>query len=74
MPITKQSESRMLDLPLPFSPVIALNPGSKFVKHTRWAYDLKPSMLTSLMYIVLAAAAAQVEAGFWQVLAGRCPT
>lgn len=55
MPITKHRESRMLDLPLPLSPVMALKPGSKFVRQTRCAYDLKPSMLTSLMYMVLPA-------------------
>lgn len=60
MPITKQRESRMLDLPLPFSPVMALKPGSNCERQTRCAYDLKPSMLTSLMYMLpqLSAAAA----------------
>lgn len=51
MPMTKHRLSKMLDLPLPLSPVMALNPGSKLVRHTRCAYDLKPSMLTSLMYM-----------------------
>lgn len=51
MPITKQIASRMLDFPLPFNPVIALKPGSKFDSVTLCAYDLKPSIETSLMYI-----------------------
>ena len=33
----------MLDLPLPFKPVMALNFGSKLGMVTRVAYDLKPS-------------------------------
>jgi hypothetical protein len=63
MPITKQRESRMLDLPLPFSPVMALKPGSNCERQTRCAYDLKPSMLTSLMYMLpqLSAAAAALS-------------
>lgn len=35
MPITKQRLSRMLDLPLPFNPVMALKPGSKLLSVTR---------------------------------------
>lgn len=37
MPMTKQMESRMLDLPVPFSPVMALNVGSKLDSETRCA-------------------------------------
>jgi hypothetical protein len=44
-------ESRMLLLPEPFSPVIALKNGSKFGTTVRCAYDLKPSSTTSSMYI-----------------------
>jgi len=54
MPSTKQMASRMLLLPLPLSPVIALKPGSKPLRVTRWAYDLKPSIMTSRMYILRA--------------------
>lgn len=41
----------MLDLPLPFKPVIALNWGSNPAIVVRVAYDLKPSITTCLMYI-----------------------
>jgi len=47
MPRTKQIESRMLDLPLPFRPVMALNCWSKPVTTVRLAYDLKPSIMIS---------------------------
>ena len=52
MPMTKQMASRMLDLPEPFKPVIALNYGSKSGILVRTEYDLKPSITISLMYIV----------------------
>ena len=41
----------MLDLPLPFNPVIALNCGSNPETVVRVAYDLNPSITTCLMYI-----------------------
>lgn len=50
-PMTKQMESRMLDFPVPLSPVMALKQGSKLGSVTREAYDLKPSMVISSMYI-----------------------
>ena len=52
MPSTKQMESRMLDLPLPLRPVMALKKGSKFGTLTRVAYDLKPSSVISSIYIL----------------------
>ena len=42
----------MLDLPLPFSPVIALKYRSKLGTVTLWAYDLNPSIVTSSIYIL----------------------
>ena len=42
----------MLDFPVPFSPVIALKYLSKAGMWTRVAYDLKPSMVMSSMYMV----------------------
>lgn len=51
IPSKKQIESSMLDLPLPFKPVIALNWGSNPAMVVRVAYDLKPSITTCLMYI-----------------------
>jgi len=47
MPSTKQMASRMLDLPEPLRPVMALNRGSNAGTTVRCAYDLKPSMHTS---------------------------
>lgn len=47
MPRTKQMASRMLDLPLPLRPVMALKNGSKSDTTVRCAYDLKPSMMIS---------------------------
>ena len=55
IPSTKQMESRMLDLPLPFRPVIALKKGSNAGTVTRVAYDLKPSSVISSIYISRAA-------------------
>ena len=55
IPSTKQIESKMFDLPEPFNPVIALNNGSNPGTTVRLAYDLKPSMHTSSMYIARAA-------------------
>ena len=52
MPSTKQMASRMLDLPDPLSPVIALKRGSNPGTVTREAYDLKPSMMISEMCMV----------------------
>jgi hypothetical protein len=52
MPRTKQMESRMLDLPDPLRPVMALKKGSKPDTTVRVAYDLKPSRHISLMYIL----------------------
>lgn len=43
MPRTKQMLSRMLLLPLPLRPVMALKKGSKAGTTVRCAYDLKPS-------------------------------
>ena len=53
MPSRKQIASRMLDLPLPFSPVIALNRGSNPLISVRWAYDLNPSMTMDLMNMIV---------------------
>mmetsp|Transcript_4456 Transcript_4456/g.19104 ORF Transcript_4456/g.19104 Transcript_4456/m.19104 type:complete len:100 (+) Transcript_4456:3906-4205(+) len=44
-------ESRILDFPDPFSPVMALNDGSKPDTTVRDAYDLNPSTMTSSIYI-----------------------
>lgn len=51
IPSTKQMESRILDFPVPFKPVMALNLGSKFGIVTRVAYDLNPSRVISSMCI-----------------------
>jgi hypothetical protein len=51
MPRTKQMESRMLDLPEPLRPVMALKDGSKPDTTVRVAYDLKPSITISSMYM-----------------------
>jgi len=59
MPSTKQMESRMLDLPEPFRPVMALNWGSNPATTCRCAYDLKPSMVISLMNMAASAAPAE---------------
>ena len=55
MPRTKQIESRTFDLPLPLSPVMALNWESKPEMTVRVAYDLKPSSTISMMCIPAAA-------------------
>lgn len=47
MPNTKQMESRILDFPEPFKPVMALNSGSQSLITVRVAYDLKPSSTSS---------------------------
>eukprot|EP00967_Tisochrysis_lutea_P131188 scaffold227790_cov28-Tisochrysis_lutea.AAC.2 len=49
MPSTKQIESRTLDLPEPFSPVIALNCASNPEITVRVAYDLNPSRMISMI-------------------------
>ena len=51
MPRTKQIESRILDLPEPFRPVMALNSESKPEMMVRFAYDLKPSRMISTIRI-----------------------
>lgn len=51
----------MLDLPEPFRPVMALNWGSNPATTWRCAYDLKPSMVISLMNMVAAAAPAAAQ-------------
>ena len=51
MPSTKQMASRMLDFPLPFRPVTALNSGSQPEMTVRFGYDLKPSRMISVMCI-----------------------
>lgn len=53
MPSTKHIESRILDFPLPFKPVIALNDGSKSRIIVRLPYDLKPSIDRVFMNILL---------------------
>lgn len=53
IPSTKQMESRMLDLPDPFRPVIALNCGSKPGMTTLCAYDLNPSTVISFTCILI---------------------
>lgn len=63
MPSTKQMESRMLDFPEPLSPVMALKDGSKPDTTVRVAYDLKPSITTSSMY--MAAGAPQEPRRSW---------
>jgi hypothetical protein len=52
MPSTKQMESKMLDLPEPFRPVMALKNGSKLGTAVRCAYDLKPSTTISSIYML----------------------
>lgn len=52
MPSTKHIESRILDFPLPFKPVIALNDGSKSRIIVRLPYDLKPSIDRVFMNIL----------------------
>ena len=42
IPRTKHIASRMLDLPDPFKPVMALNEASQPVISVRTGYDLKP--------------------------------
>lgn len=42
IPRTKHIASRMLDLPEPFKPVMALNEASQPVIWVRTGYDLKP--------------------------------
>jgi hypothetical protein len=42
IPRTKHIASRMLDLPEPFKPVMALNEGSQPVIWVRTGYDLNP--------------------------------
>ena len=53
----------MLDFPLPFNPVMALNWGSNPGISTRCAYDLKPSKLISFTYMV--SSVAVVITGSW---------
>lgn len=53
IPSTKQIESKMLDLPVPFKPVMAVNSGSKSLISVRLPYDLKPSNITDLIYMIL---------------------
>ena len=43
----------MLDFPLPFNPVIALNRGSNPLISVLWAYDLNPSITIDFTYIFL---------------------
>ena len=62
MPSTKQIASRMLDLPLPLRPVMALNSGSNPEISVRVAYDLKPSTTIVLMCI----AACSSSGGGWR--------
>lgn len=54
IPNTKQMASRMLDLPDPFNPVMALNCESHPEITVRVAYDLNPSMINSSTFISLA--------------------
>ena len=51
MPMRKQIASRMLLLPEPLRPVMALKAGSNPLISVRWPYDLKPSITIDLMYI-----------------------
>lgn len=55
IPRTKHIESRILDFPLPFRPVIELKVSSQPLMTVRTAYDLKPSMTisTTLMLTVV---------------------
>lgn len=71
MPRTKQIESKMLDFPLPFNPVMALNWGSNPGISTRCAYDLKPSKLISFTYMV--SSVAVVITGSWLPLVTISP-
>ncbi len=52
IPMRKQMESRMLLLPDPLRPVMALKAGSKPLISVRWPYDLKPSMTIDLIYML----------------------
>lgn len=54
IPRTKQMESKILDLPLPFNPVIALNNGSNPLISVLFPYDLKPSIIIDLICILTA--------------------
>ena len=51
IPRRKQILSNILDLPLPFKPVIALKSGSNPLTSVRLAYDLKPSSTIPFIYI-----------------------
>lgn len=44
--------SKILDFPVPFKPVIALNSGSNPNISVRLPYDLKPSTIIDLIYIL----------------------
>ena len=61
MPNTKQMASSTLDLPEPLRPVMALKVGSHPAITVRCAYDLKPSITTSLMNMVPAGCAGDPE-------------
>lgn len=52
IPKQKQMASRMLDFPEPFRPVMALKVGSQPVMTVRTAYDLKPSIINSVILMV----------------------
>lgn len=52
MPSTKQIESSIFDLPVPLRPVMAVNSLSKPSISVRLPYDLKPSIINFLMYIM----------------------
>lgn len=53
IPRTKQIESRIFDLPVPFNPVIAVNSLSNGPISVRLPYDLKPSKIIVFTYILI---------------------
>ena len=52
IPSTKHIESKIFDLPEPFRPVIELKLSSQPLMTVLTAYDLKPSMTTSMTLIL----------------------
>ena len=54
MPNTKHIASKILDLPLPLSPVMELKLSSHPLITVRTAYDLKPSMISSTTFMAKA--------------------
>lgn len=59
MPSTKHIESKMFDLPVPLSPVMAVNSRSNSLISVRFPYDLNPSSITDLIYIAISVQSTQ---------------